>query len=476
MSPQVILAFALLAIHLAIIVRAMLSEDREPYARAAWLFLLIGLPVVGVALYLLFGEPWISTDFRERSKHAYEDLLPLAPQQRASVEVSPITANAFRACEAVSRWPVADGNAATVANGSDAAIDMIVADIDAAVRTVHLSIYIWLNDNNGGKVAAAICRAAQRGVTCRVAADAVGSRGVIKSLLWREMEDAGAKLCASLKAPFGLGFLVGHRVDLRNHRKIVVIDGRIAYCGSQNCADAAFRIKPDFAPWVDIMIRYEGLIARQSELIFASAWTTEMGEDLRAIIAAAPDSAIPDGFAAIAVGTGPMSPRGSMTEMFVAALAAASDRVTITTPYFAPDPPLIGAIVAAGRRGVEVQIIFPKRNDSRILGAIARAYYPLLARAGVRIFEYRSGLLHAKTLVVDDRMALVGSSNMDRRSLDLNFENNVLFESSDLARQVGEHQRRWLDDAIEIDHGGVTARSHPRRLVDNLLTMISPVF
>ena len=171
-----------------------------------------------------------------------------------------------------------------------------------------------------------------------------------------------------------------------------------------------------------------------------------------------------------------MSPHGAMTDIFVVVLAAAQQRAVITTPYFAPDPPLLDAIVAAARRGVELTIVFPQRNDSRIVGAISRAYYPMLAKAGARIFEFRGGLLHAKTLVVDGRLALVGSSNMDRRSLDLNFENNVLFESAALATAVGEHQRRWLADANEIDHDGVATRPLPRRFVDNLLTMAAPLF
>ncbi|WP_294046628.1 cardiolipin synthase [Sphingomonas sp.] len=476
MSAELAIGFAVLAVHAAVILRAMLVEDREPMARTAWLLLLVALPVLGVILYLLFGEPWISTGFRDRSRAAYEALLPMAPAGISETKLAEPVVNAFRTCTAVSRWPASGGNSGRVAAGADDAIDMIVADIDAAERTVHLSIYIWLTDRNGGRVAEAICRAARRGVTCRVVADAIGSRAMIRSPLWRGMRDAGARMCPSLKAPLGLGFLAGHRVDLRNHRKIVVVDGRIAYCGSENCADAAFRIKPKFAPWVDIMIRYEGPVVRQTELIFASAWTTETGEDLTSDIVAEPVPSASDGFPAIAVGNGPLSPRGSMTEMFVAVLAAARDRVTITTPYFAPDPPLIGAIVAAGRRGVKVTIVFPRRCDSRILGAIARAYYPILARADVHIFEFNGGLLHAKTLVVDDRLALVGSSNMDRRSLDLNFENNVLFETAELAGQVIDHQRRWLADATEIDRAVVAARPMPRRLADNVLTMVAAVF
>lgn len=463
------------AIHLAVIVRAVLLEGREPYARAAWLLLLIALPGIGSVLYLLFGEPWISSGFRKRSREVYEALLPFAPPAAAGGQ-GRAAENPFRTCEAASRWPVAAGNKALVAPDSDGAIDMIVSDIDAASRSVHLSFYIWLGDHNGTKVVEAVCRAARRGVTCRIVADAIGSRALIRSRHWSAMRDAGAHLCASLSAPLGLGFLTGHRTDLRNHRKIVVVDGGITWCGSQNCADPAFLPKRKFAPWVDILIRYEGPVARQADLIFASAWAVETREDMREVLAVDPPAPTPDGFNAIAVGTGPLSPHATMTDIFVSLLAAARERVTITTPYFAPDPPLLDAIVAAARRGVDLTIVFPFRNDSRIVGAISRAYYPLLAQAGVHIHEYRVGLLHAKTLVVDDRIALVGSANMDRRSLDLNFENNVLFESVELAGAVREHQQAWLADATEIDYDRIASRALPRRFVDNLLTMASPLF
>ena len=466
---------ALGAVHLAFIVRAILLEGREPYARAAWLLMLITLPGIGVIIYILFGEAWMSTEFRKETRDVYQGLLPFAPQT-TSPQQSCAAENPFRTCEAASRWCVSEGNTAEVALDSDTAIATIVADIDAASGSVHLSFYIWLSDHNGTKVVEAVCRAAQRGVVCRIVADAIGSRPLIRSSQWTAMRDAGAQVCASLSAPFGLGFLTGHRTDLRNHRKIIVIDGQITWCGSQNCADPAFLPKRRFAPWVDIFIRYDGPVARQADLIFASAWTVETGEDLLSTFETDPPSPRPEGFAAIAVGTGPLSPHSTMTDIFVSLLACACDQVTITTPYFAPDPPLLDAIVAAARRGVGLTIIFPHRNDSRIVGAISRAYYPTLARAGVRIHEYCAGLLHAKTLVVDNRLALVGSANMDRRSLDLNFENNILFESEALARVVGAHQRRWLLDAIEIDRDEIMARPLSRRFVDNLLAMASPLF
>lgn len=279
-----------------------------------------------------------------------------------------------------------------------------------------------------------------------------------------------------LPAPLAIGLLAGRRTDLRNHRKIAVIDGHIAYCGSQNCADPAFLIKAAYAPWVDVLLRFQGPVARQTDLIFAQAWSIETGEDMRAYFAATPVGQGSGGFPALAAGTGPLSPRGTMADMFVAAIASGTETVSITTPYFAPDPSLAAAIVAAARRGVDVRIILPRRNDSRIVGAISRAYYPMLAWAGVRIFEFCGGLLHAKTLVVDARLVMVGSSNMDRRSLELNYENNILLESREIADQVRRRQQSWEDRSMEIGREDACNRSLPRRVADNLLTMIAPVF
>jgi cardiolipin synthase len=466
-------------IDLAVIVRAILLKDREPVARAAWVLLILVLPGVGAVLYLLFGEPWMSRRFRRQADGIYRELLDCATSDDRpdSIEAGEgAFCNAFKTCEGISLWPTATGNVASVAQDSDTAIAMIVDDIGRAERTVHVSFYIWLSDHNGLKVVEAICAAARRGVRCRVVADAIGSRPFIRSAHWTAMRDAGASLCASLQVPLGLAFLAGHRVDLRNHRKIVVIDGQITYCGSQNCADPAFLVKKKFAPWVDIMIRYQGPIVRQAEVIFASDWSVETGEDLRELIRQTDPAPVDGGFDAIAAGTGPLSPKGAMTDIFVAVLSAARHGVVISTPYFAPDTTLRDAIVAAARRGVAVSIIFPHRNDSRAVGSISRAYYPELAAAGVRIFEYRGGLLHAKTLVADAAVGLVGSANMDRRSLDLNFENNVLFSSAELCRDVSAHQQRWLDHSIEIKPEAITRRSIVRKFGDNLLTMVAPLF
>src|ERR1700753_2039198 len=155
---------------------------------------------------------------------------------------------------------------------SNAAIESMVADIDRAADHVHLVFYIWLADNNGKKIADALTRAAKRGVVCRALVDDLGSRGLVRSPLWAQMRDAGVRLATSLKTgPLLLKPLHG-RIDLRDHRKILIIDDMITYCGSQNCADPEFRVKAKYAPWVDIVFRVEGPVARQNQYLFARDW------------------------------------------------------------------------------------------------------------------------------------------------------------------------------------------------------------
>ena len=432
--------------HVAVIVRALLVEGRDPYSRAAWVLALLLFPIVAPVAYLMVGEPWVSAKFRRQADRAYNLLIALESEPRddqALKAVPRVYHIPFKAIEQIGKFGTAGGNHVTLTTDSNAAISEMVSDIDAARRRVHLTTYIWLIDHNGLAIVDALMRAAKRGVRCRVCADAIGSRQMIRSEHWEAMQRAGISLCRSLRVPYGLSFLAAHRVDLRNHRKMLIIDGGIAFVGSQNLADPEFRIKPKFAPWIDIMLRVEGPVVAQHDILFASDWVIEMGEDLSGELHGhiTPSKG---NISAVSFGTGPLSHRGSMSQAFASVLYCAQEEVTITTPYFVPDPPLLSALIGCAQRGVVVSLVLPRRNDSRVIGAISKALYPELVKAGVRLFEYRRGLLHSKTIVIDQSLCLIGSSNMDRRSLELNFENNMLFYCPETVAAVVDRQRAYL--------------------------------
>ena len=165
-----------------------------------------------------------------------------------------------------------------------------------------------------------------------------------------------------------------------------------------------------------------------------------------------------------------------MSGAFVSLIYAAKQKVVISTPYFVPDPPLLAAIISCARRGIETSLILPKLNDSRAIGAISRALYPQLIGAGVRIYEYTGGLLHAKTLVVDSTVSLIGSANMDRRSLELNFENNILLYSSTVGGEIRARQASYLAASNEITRDEVASQSQLQSLVQNVVAMASAIY
>lgn len=474
-----IFAFVLhLALQVSMAIRAILRPHREPAARMAWVIVIFVIPVLGMVAYLLLGEANIGRRRVERMRLALKALEPLEASWRSDntpeAEVPQRYVPLFRAGTAISGFHPVGGNTGQVLGDSDAVIDTLVADIDAARDHVHLLFYIWLPDHSGCKVVDALIRASQRGVTCRAMADDVGSRLMTRSQHWTTMGEAG--VCLARALPVGNPILRAFkgRIDMRNHRKIAVIDNCITYCGSNNLADAAFAIKAKYAPWVDIMIRFEGPVAMQNQHLFAADWMGHVDEDLSPLFAEIPDTARP-GFPAQVIGTGPTGRYSAMPEIFEALMYSAQRELVVTTPYFVPDEPILAALCASARRGVASTLVVPQRNDAWVVAAASRSYYPALLSAGVEIYEYVGGLLHAKTLTVDGELTLVGSANIDRRSFELNAENNILACDVELTAAVRRRQAEYIGRSVPIHAETVAAWPAHKRLWYNSVGMIGPL-
>jgi cardiolipin synthase len=472
-------------IHLLTGLRAVTRPDRAPASRVAWIAVIMCLPVIGVVAYLFLGETSIGRVRSHRLRDAESRLA--TPSGAAAGPGDTVATSVSDLCRSINGFGPTQGNRVVLlgdpgaspaepTRDCDAAIKGLIEAFDAATEHIHLSFYIWLDDDNGGRVADAISAAAARGVACRVMADALGSRDFIRGPRWRQLREAGVHLVAALEdIPRLGGFAVG-RVDLRNHRKLVVIDNRIAFCGSQNCADPQFRVKAKYAPWIDILVRCEGPVVRQAQHLFLSTWIAETGEDLYGLPAAAPEpERYHGGVVAQMFGTGPTTPGNTMSDSFVSALYAAERELIISTPYFVPDEALLRALCAAPRRGVATTLVVPARNDSPFVAAASRSTYPDLLACGVRLFEYRLGLLHTKSITLDARIALVGSANMDRRSLELNFENNLLVLDPGFTEAVRQRQLGYLSQSTAVEAEAVQARPFRARLVDDVVGMASPL-
>jgi cardiolipin synthase len=473
------------AVHLLTVVRALTRPDRTPASRVAWVATIMCLPVIGVVAYLFLGETSIGHE-RVRRLHEAEGRLA-APSGAGTEPGDPVAGGVSELCRSINGFGPTPGNrvvllgdpAASPAEPTldcDRAIAGLIEAIEAATEHVHVSFYIWLDDDHGGRVADAISAAARRGVACRIMVDALGSRDFVRGPRWRQLREAGAHLLAALEDIPRLGHAAVGRIDLRNHRKLVVIDNRIAFCGSQNCADPQFRVKARYAPWIDILLRCEGPVVRQAQHLFLGTWIAETGEDLYGLPAAAPEpERYDDGVVAQMFGTGPTTPGNTMSDSFVSALYAAEHELIITTPYFVPDQALLRAVCAAPRRGVETTLVVPARNDSALVAAACRSAYPDLLRCGVRLFEYPLGLLHTKSITIDARITLVGSANMDRRSLELNFENNLLVLDPGVTATIRDRQLGYLSQSTIVKAEAVEDWPFHVRLVDNVIGMASPL-
>lgn len=468
----------------ALIVRAISRPNRAPEARTAWVAVIVAVPLVGLLAYLALGETDIGLA-RVRSLRRADAELDAVPSTAAVAVLDEPALALSDLCRSINGFAPVGGNrieligdpqapAAEPMRDSVAAVEAMVEAIGRAREHVHLSFYIWLDDQHGGQVVDAVAAAARRGVSCRVMVDALGSRDFTRSRRWRQLQDAGVQVAATLNDIPRLGHLAVGRIDLRNHRKLAIVDGTIAFCGSQNCADPQFLPKARFAPWVDLWLRCEGPIVEQAQRLFAATWTAETGESLAELVASSP-APVTGGVVAQMYGTGPTTAGNGMSDSFVGAMYAAREELIITTPYFVPDEALLRALTAAPRRGVATTLVVPARNDSPLVAGASRSAYPALLDSGVLLFEYPLGLLHSKSITVDGEISLVGSANLDRRSLELNFENNLLVVDRGVTAALRSRQLGYLSQSHAVTRAEVDAWPLWRRTLQNAVGMASPV-
>jgi len=446
---------------------------RTPAAAKGWLLLIFFEPWVGLLIYVLIGRPWL-----RHWQRAQVNRLPLAlaPVVERLVkhphifhpDVGPAMAPAVTLAENLGQCPILGGNAVELLTDYDGTIARLVQDIDTATHHVHLLFYILADDAATAPVIDALGRAAARGVTCRVLADAIGSRPGLRTLTPR-FQALGVTVRAML--PVSLLPWRKARLDMRNHRKIAVIDGRVGYTGSQNLVGAEF--KPGIT-YEELMIRVTGPTVLELQYVFAADWFLETSETL---VSAAefPYPEIAGSVAAQALPSGPAFPTQNNQRLIVALLHGASQRVVLTTPYFIPDEPLLQAMQTAVLRGVEVHLIVSEIGDQAVVALAQESYYEELLEAGVRIHRYRRNFLHAKHLSVDDAVAVIGTSNLDIRSFALNAELMLMIYDAAVVTRLAAEQARCMAGSQLLTLDVWRERSFGRKVLQNLMRLLSPL-
>lgn len=463
-----------------VMVPVILRRRLPPVTALAWLSIIFFLPIVGVPAYLLLGVSYLGKRRRVAHRRYYrgtarsrrfEQRLADLHSHRLRPALEPEQRSMIDQAEQVSGNPILGGNQMRLLPTMPGFIRALVGDIDAAQTQVHLLYYIYWPDEIGRQVSDAMIRAAGRGVKCRLLADASGSRWLFRSAAAQQMLDAGVQVYQALPvAPWRRKLA---RMDLRNHRKVAVIDGRIGYTGSHNIAIEDYG-NVRAGKWVDLSGRFTGPIVAQLQVVFLDDWAFDTGEHLEGP-AMFPPLEPTGSVAAQVVPTGPNHEAETFRRVLIAALNVANRKIMITTPYLIPDEPTTLALCMAADRGVEVTILVPRRGDHPVVAAAARWHYLRLMESGVRIHHYCDGMLHAKTMTVDDSFAMLGSANMDVRSFELNFEVGALLYGRDVTRTLREAQQVYMDKCERIDLDQWRRRPPLRKYADAAAALLSPL-
>lgn len=478
------------AVNVLLALRVIYSR-RSTEAALGWLVVLFALPYVGTLCYLLIGEPRLGNDRARRKadlKRFYEAFRErfVRPCVAANAGVDPRFARIARLVEQDVGFTPDNRNAVRLITQTDAIVQAFVADIDRAEVSCLVMFYIIDGAGRVGAVLDALMRAAGRGVNCRVLADAVGSRAFLESAWVARLRDAGVEVTAALPVGFFKTLFV--RSDLRNHRKLLVVDYRVAYVGSYNLVDPeTFKQDSGVGQWVDAVMRLDGAAARVLSAVYYADWAVENDHNFKSTIEriegyfanGAVQAYVPedtDGGAVLQViPSGPDSERHVVYDTLLCALYAAQSEVVITTPYFVPDEALLAAILNAARRGAQVVLMLPERNDSRLVGYASKAYYQMLLDGGVQIALFGGGLLHTKTVMVDGEFALFGTVNMDMRSFYLNMELSLSVYDRETVAHIARLQKQYLMQSKFLSSTRWQKRPRLQHFVESCVRLVSPL-
>ncbi len=452
------IAAAAILLDLAIRVTAIIvvPRNRRPTSAMAWLLAIFFIPYVGVLLFLLIGSPRLGRRRRHRQNQINQFIIDSTEgmDRVAKVEAWPPWLDSIvELNHNLGSMPMVGGNTASLQIDYEKNITNIAADIDAAKRFVHVEFYILSADPVTEPVFVAMANAIKRGVKVRVLFDHVAA---LRTVGYRQTKK---RLTADgvdwhLMLPFLPLEGKYERPDLRNHRKLVIIDGVTGWMGSQNLIDSSYlkksNIKRDLH-WKDAMVRLRGPIVAGLNAIFITDWYSET--DVLLTREAEPMESVTSGetLDCQIVPSGPGFAEENNLRMFLALLYSAQEQIIITSPYFVPDESLLYAVTTARQRGIRVELFVSEEGDQALVYHAQRSYYEALLRAGVIIWLYKAPtILHSKHISIDDDVAVIGSSNMDMRSFSLNLEVSLMVRGRSFVEQMRAVEQRYRDDSRQL--------------------------
>ncbi|OCG59283.1 cardiolipin synthase [Gilliamella sp. Nev5-1] len=446
----------------------------------AWMLVIYILPLVGVILYFALGEAHLGQQRVKRAQkmrptiskfiHRISDFSDIF-----TGNVSQVSKSIFQLCKHQTGLDGINGNHIELLSETNVIFDRLIDDINQATSNIEMVFYIWNEGGRADDVEQALIQASKRGVICRLMVDSAGSRHFIQTNASKRMRDAGIIIVEALQVNL-LRFMF-RRLDLRQHRKVAIIDNYISYTGSMNIVDPRFfKQNKHVGEWVDIMIRMSGPVTTLMGAIYACDWELETGKHL-ALPQITDFAEPPEDKKHIMqlIPSGPGYTENMIHQVLLTAIYSAQEQIIFTTPYLVPSDDILHAVCTAAQRGVEVIIIIPKNNDSLMVKWASRAFFSELLNGGVKLYQFNDNLLHTKSVLIDNQLSLVGTVNLDMRSLWLNFEITTVIDDAEFANSLADLLQKYLSNSDQIKAEKWNQRPIWQRVTERLFYFFAPL-
>lgn len=449
----------------------ILSENRNPVKSLAWITVLTLLPALGIVLYIFFGRSvknrkMISRRKRRRLQRARLQTLK-APLPH---DLTPENRQLIRLGRTLQHAPYFPGNELTMYNNGRAKFEALKADLRSATDYINLQYYIFSDDTIGTQLADILIERARAGVKVRVIYDHIGSIKTSNRFI-RRIRREGIEIYPFFRVVFPW---FGSRINWRNHRKLCVVDGRVGYIGGMNIADRYIDGPGKGRIWRDTHLRIEGPAVMALDYSFAVDWNF-MGNGLIPIPSTTPPPPDTPGVGIQMLTSGPNSQWSEIAITFLKAIGSAKRRIFIQTPYFLPTEGLYKALQAAALAKIDVRVMIPRKSDSIILTAASYSYITQSMAAGIKFYLFEPGMIHSKTMLVDDQFASVGSTNFDFRSFEHNYESNLMIFSREFNEQLAEQFRADMQLSARVNPAEWRRRPLLQRSIESIVRLLSPI-
>lgn len=455
---------------------AIFMENRNPSTTMSWILLLALIPVVGLVFYFLFGQNVFKR--RKYDKKAQRDLMAYERIENDALRThqdwsifDPSRQKLLLLSKTLGRTPISFASETRILTNGEETFGTLLLELRQAKHHIHMEYYIFRADHIGTRIKDILIDKARAGVAVRFMYDAVGSFQLSRAFL-KEMSDAGVQV-----ASYGNSTsFFSSRVNYRNHRKIVVIDGDVGFMGGLNVGDEYLSRSKTYGFWRDTHMLIRGEAVRTLQIIFLQDWMHTTGEKILEQDYLTPQLRFMSGDGAVQIiASGPDNERRALKNIFFSMITSAEKSVWIATPYFIPDEDILTAIRVAAISGLDVRLLFPAKPDKWIPFLASHSYFPALLEAGVKIYEYEKGFIHSKLLIVDGEIATVGTANMDMRSFHLNFEvNALLLQTESVTRIVADFERDLLS-TTQIVHETFMNKRMVTRILESAARLMSPL-